>query len=367
MISIEEYAKIMNGDLYVHNDGGEADEWNAQYVVEVPNTKDPMNYADLTAFFCNTVARQIPTATSRQKTLVVAVRLLAFRAKLFLPGVDAKRYHARYNEAVFVDVPDEEAVKKVPMPDWYDRNLASAVAKQFTNLVCFTAYIFRWRGHHYLDSYDQDIENKWNKNTNAASLNLRSSDLKFIMTNGLHAIFPEVLDNYWIESVSNSLCCRPFALRVHVPCAGTAVFYAILAGVDEVKLIAIQKDATLADKMDKLRVVVDRLRAERWLGGINRVYYGGAELDASESDFAILAACVYGINTPDTGKTALGHSKSLERVASGAHMITLIYRAVASGMVRRAGNSEATGSLGDRALKSLAFMDTPKARVTEVE
>jgi hypothetical protein len=358
-LTLEQYCERMNGDLFVKNDEGEADEGNPLYRVRIlrftEQGHDEPTMEEIVRTMASTIEHQVPMYTPRQKNLILGARMGAYRLGLLLPEANAVDHHCSYSEVDYVSCANGDEVPVAHV--WMDYAFLASLVKQSTNLICLCAYFFRARGHHYKESFGEDIAAKWRKNLNAEELSLSSDDFRVLFTHGLHAIYPDVLDKFWSDSIDEFRVCRPFALRFSVPCAGTAPYFALYAGLSEAQLImpgAFEKERAT---VDRLRALCDDLRLHRWKGGINRKYYGGAQLLVKETDFAALAAIVYGLNTPEDAVTSLGKALSLKRVADTAPLTTTVVRAAATGLIRRAAAGDVQSQLGDRALAKIVFSD----------
>jgi len=355
--ALNAYIATMNGDLFIRNDEGEADMGTPNYVVVIPRFTDANHAAptpnQVLRVFADTVEIQDPNATPRIKNLILGSRYSAYRLNLLKPNDMPAEHNCNYTEVEYRDFANAAAIP--PAPTWVDYAILTSMAKQATNIICLCAYFFRSRGHHFKESFEDDVAAKWSKNLNAGAFCPTALEWGAIFTRGLHAIFPDDLDNFWSTSIDEHQVCRPFALRYNVPCAGTAPFFALYAGITEARLIMPGAFKSQTVLLEQLESVCTDLLINRWKGGINRTFYRGAALNIKEGTFAALAAIVYGLNTPAENVTALGRAPSLARVAGSAPLTTIIIRAAATGIIRRCGQGEVQGSLGDRALKQIVF------------
>lgn len=305
-------------------------------------------------YLASEVEDQVPNFTVREKNLILACRVGAYKLGLLRPGADPNQYYVHYNEARILKA--TPTLLAIAAPGWVDWDLLIKLGKQATNLICLCAYIFRWRGHHFKDEYENDVKLKWHKNTNAEALQLTGKELGKALTYGLHAIFPIVLDDFWLDSAENGRCCRPFAIRINVPCAGTAAYFSIYAGVDEAKMLMGSGMSQYKDKVDALDALVNDLLDNRWKGGVNRNFYNAPENKVTETTFSTIAAAVQGINTVEDSVTDLGKSKSLERVSKSSPVVNTIFRSITAGIYRKAANMDMQGNMGEKALARIAFV-----------
>lgn len=366
--TLQTMVAAFNGDLFVPNDIGEADIGNPLNNVTVytnahvpggggGNANGPIAIIDQVRHFAVEIETQDLTAgivtTARVKNVILAGRTAAWKLGLLLPGVAANTHNCSYNEAL--DVPDAPANAGTPV--WIDFAWQMEVSRQATNFVCHLAYIFRWRGHHFKPDYTDAIAQKWSKNLNARNDLIGRDEWAHLFTRGLHAIFPDVLDNFWVTSVAASHCCNPLALRLNVPCAGTATFFAMLAGIKEAKLIYPTAIERCKAEADELLVVCTDLLTNRWKGGVNRAFYGAVANTVAEGKFSALAAVIFGMNTPEDHVTELGKSDSLSRVAKNAPLSSLVMRSTTSGILKMCLSGETQANLGNSALKRIVFTD----------
>lgn len=247
---------------------------------------------------------------------------------------------------------------------WYDPRYLGSTRKQYRNIRATVAYIFRARGHHFKLEFLERYHELWAKNTNSPSdaiIHLRNH-WEVVATNGLHAIIPSRLDTAWVNDSLAGMLCAPLILRVNVPCAGNAFFYAVLAGIDEACILAPKILIEHAERIAALRAVVDDRRRHRWKGGINRAFYAGENGGVNEADFAILAAVVTGFNTASDNVTDLGKSQSLKRVARCAEITTMLARSAADGVYAAVGDLSLTKAIGTRVLQNSVFMGVEEAK-----
>ncbi len=106
-----------------------------------------------------------------------------------------------------------------------NREAAMKLTTQFTNIVCLIAYQFHSKGHHFLDSYQENYDKLCGK-IKGDSAPLRATWAQ-ISNVALHAIPPIILDKFWEYSVQTSRCAPSLQLRWEVPAAGNVAIYTI--------------------------------------------------------------------------------------------------------------------------------------------
>lgn len=364
----------INGDLFVSNDAGEADEFTPKNAVLFPrdwpqDIKEMVQYnptisqvRTFTALNWNALNNVVNDATLRAK--VVFLRFTASRMGMMHPNFDKQRNRVRYNEAVYVSQAQQDAVdidsSFSAFNSAFDAMPAShkiGIQKQFSNIIGIVGIMFRGRGHHYLDEMAERYEALWAKNRNAPQDLFKRNEWAHVATTALHAIFPQILDRALVDYASRGLICNPFILRHDGPCAGTAVWYATYAGVANVQTIAGTKNKILLEQINILNGVMRTLKANRWHGGINRNFYGGQALDVDIKSIQELVAAVRGMVEPAEVQSTLKDSKALTRTAKQSPIVSAIWTALSNAILEAASSAEVRRPLGMKALTAVGFGD----------
>jgi len=345
----------LNGDLYVPNDEGEQDIGNTKNYVTIPKEfPDIIDIGHIEQIAAE-VHDQDPSLDPKMKNLILACRLGAWRLGLLKPKDAPSSHNCRYNESsmgIYVKQTGNDI-------SWVSDDILKEVMPAVSNIFCLVAYIFRWKGHHYKSEFDSVYSAKWAKCRNVRDDLIPAAAWEHIAVRGCHAVYPDVLDNFWADCMNNGLCARPLSIRYTVPAAGTASFFSMYAGLHEFRQLFPNQAEKMVKLIEKLENVVDDLRINRWKGGINRKFYNAPILLARESDFSALAAAIKGLNTPDGAATDLGSSESLTRVSKSAALSTKIWRSVANGVIRAAESSAIQKQLGISAVSSIVFAGNP--------
>jgi hypothetical protein len=270
---------------------------------------------------------------------------------------------------IFYDTPEGWATMKdgddasgyvvPPTPAWVDDQVVSALIESSANLLCVVAFMFRVRGHHWKQDFADVFALKGRKLQNITGTALTADDWKHYATYGVHAIYPDSLDDFWVNSAMNGSICNSMIIRVDAPAAGTAGFFVLSQGAKEWNNLFKPESPVMQKMIIDLTNVVAQLGASgnRWLGGINHNLYGASGMPGGwkESQFAPLAAAVYGVNTPDAGNTDLGDSKALERIAKGAPLTTKLWRATGEGLDRVMRTVDVQNRIGGKAIDEAMF------------
>lgn len=351
------WADTINGDLYIPNDSGEADLYSKDYVaICTERTDRKLDSGDIERFIRANYASIVDQKVDdRRKMLICTLRLLAYTRGLALPDDEAKTHNCLYNHAKRMTDVEIDALPPNPgyglWLDYADRNM---ISKCFTNIVCIVAYMFRSRGHHYTDDMAQRYETLTEKVRNIPKGLIQPGDWQYIATYALHCIFPDTLDEFYLSSVDNARCANPLALRVGVPAAGTAFFFALRASWNSNDLVLGDLAEKFAEKEHRLRQIIAYLRVNRWAGGINRKYYGAADLPWKESDFSDMAAIAFGIESVEDLRSTMAKAASLQRVSNNAPLLRLIYHARTTGMVQYLESMEGSRMLAEGATRQIA-------------
>ena len=206
------------------------------------------------------------------------------------------------------------------------------LTQAFTDLVCLMAYMFRVRGHHYLDDMNETYTKLWDKiKTDGFAL---AGTFQYLMTTGLHAILPDNLDAfYWAACAQNTISHVLF-LRLNAPCAGTAAFFAVQAGWRDVETLYAVLLADYSKESRQLRNQMRILKTHRWAHGINASMYGADPSRMDTAQLGTLAAIIVGIYQENAPEATLLKALSMVREASN-HPLILDYLKGSSRRLRR--------------------------------
>jgi len=352
----------LNGTIYLHNEAGEPEvNINSYHVIveaTTPGADNNFLYCanpsvgtgqlnapiNLTALEARTFLVDqfvyiremcaIPVANINDVSLyeICLLRLLAYKHRLISPAINPHEYNVIYNDCKSSDVTVAGSLiarirahatyeaQRNALAQWMNHNrpYARMIINGFSNLVCTVAYVFRQKGHHYINGgdYAECYQRIWAK-VDKANAPLHAS-WETRSTIALHAIMPSVLDGYWSLCVNESRIAPPLQLRYHVPAAGTAAVFALVVGWQDAKNVY----GILLNNSDEAYQRLQTLHASclinRWRHGINARYYGEDPTRLDMGPFSALAATVVGVYESAAENATLLQSKSLGREALSA-------------------------------------------------
>jgi len=291
-------------------------------------------------FFCDQVNHlhlADPSLSASEVARIAYMRVLNLFSGLYRPFDNPLVWNCRYNDA-FIAVEGQDGVSSLPnfsirQNSFVEKNddlgfthigqLLPAQLKQKmirlnNNLVCMTAYIFRARGHHYLESFNEKLDSlfrKCNRDETFADLGLK---WVHITRYANHAIFPALLDVFWLWCVNTSRCDNALALRVNVPPAGMAIISGAQAALQDVEILFGARVETFRAAQQEVNRGLAALAANRWTGGINRKFYGAPDYQVDESKLAAVAATVSALLKANSSNAPILQSNSLTRAGNNA-------------------------------------------------
>jgi hypothetical protein len=260
-----------------------------------------------------------PNMTDVVCAKIAYLRVMAIREGLVSPDFVASQHNVRYNEAVELN---DVQVGKLVIADKkvYQTVLTKKVRDElrvnFANIVGTVAYMFRVRGHHYLDDMRDKYENVWGRCLKG-SVN-PGVEWRVIAHDALHAIYPDILDNYWKMHVDNGTLAGTLILRYNSAPAGVAAVRVVYAGAEDLRMAIPGIVGKFQKHFTELDAIVDTLRADRWRGSINRRFYGAGSVEFDEQKFGAIASVVWNCLLAFAANSPLLKSKALERVAMNA-------------------------------------------------
>lgn len=274
------------------------------------------------------------------------LRYLAYRHRLMCANYDKAEHYVKYNDAQVEDPTSPysllgEARGSDRYPDHREtvmgllgQNLQGMkdITGSFANIVCVVAYVFRQKGHHYIDTadYSEAYKNMWLKVKKNASVFV--STWANIAIIGLHAIIPCVLDLYWLSQSLKGRISPPLALRSDCAAAGTAAVFALRAGWDDARKVYGDLLYDQENCYKELKKLVDLCTEHRWRHAINARYYGETAERINMSRFSSLSATVIGVYQGAAPEATLLGAKSLQREASNSPLQRDVAKAAAKFM-----------------------------------
>jgi hypothetical protein len=333
----------LNGECYISGELGEAEVLLQHRVVvfaddgpraSVPFEKVGYNSAQATEFInANFVSQKdaMGNISDAEAAKVCWLRLLAVREGLISPRFDVKQHNVKYNETTTVNIEDmsdkSDWLKAHPIdnnPTSLHQNIRPHLTNKvrddlraaFTNIVSAVAYMFRVRGHHWLADMDDKYKDLWKKC-------LKEGDnpgvkWELIAHNALHAIMPDILDQFWIQAVAASNVAGALMKRVDAAPAGVAGVRALEAGMTDLALNVPGIKVHFKELYKEKDRLVNELKLNRWAGSINRRFYAAGDLGFDEGRFSAMAATILAALNQLAPNSPLRNSAALKRIAQNA-------------------------------------------------
>jgi hypothetical protein len=259
------------------------------------------------------------------------IRFLAVRAGLISPDFTNANFHVRINDATRLN-----NVQTTEFTNRYTNGAAGVAANEpafttawgnsagiinkvhirrmFTDLVCCVAYMFRVRGHHYRAEFAARYASLWQRCLHTAT-DVPTS-WQNIATVATHAIFPMILDDFWVENALHSACAGTLIKRLDSAPAGVAGISALRRGIDDICMLFPRITDRVPKAKEEFEKVYADVTANRWAGSINARYYGVQRANFNEASFGALASVVVGVYTKLADGAPLLDSPALQRLAS---------------------------------------------------
>lgn len=239
------------------------------------------------------------------------------------PDVDCRTHNCRYNNARYLGANDLIDIDLV----WYNGPVVVNMNKwqrqyrpAYRSSVAIVAYVFRARGHHYVDggSYETVYSRVWK----ACQYNTLGADTGIPWINlareAHHVIFPDTLDKCWFDWSNSDTVAGALKKRVDTYAAGTAAIAAVNAGIEDLKMCAPPLITRLQTDIAYLEELKAQLRAHRWAGSVNANFYSAPRMRIDEIRLAAAAATIKALLEKYVENSQLAKSKALQRVAGNA-------------------------------------------------
>lgn len=327
----------LNGTHYLGLQEGETLEANTHncYIFgdDTPRAKNPLEKVEFTqeqaddfvkrnagalAAFTGT-NNNVRLFSDTQCAIIAYHRLLAVRNGLVSPDFPKENFFVDYTEALEVTAETLAALKKVEekaITDALTPAVQKTIRKSFADRVAMVAFVFRARGHHYLSQYEELYDRLWRKcRYNVSDLNISYAHLATV---ALHAIFPVILDSYWVAEVNALHVNGALAKRLDVAPAGAAGPFVLQQGVLDLVMIAPGIRRRLEDAIRYLDSVLVELKKHRFAGSVNARYYNTNKVKFEEGRLAAIAATIKAALDALTDDAPLGKSPALQRIANNA-------------------------------------------------
>jgi len=233
-------------------------------------------------------------------------------------GIDEKERRARgqqFANELIAQFSDELNDKQGA----WSRAQIDTIRDQFGNIVCMLAFVFRSRGHHYLPTYESIYRRLWSScGQNPDQMICTFQEL---FTIGLHAIYPIILDDFWIFCVRNGYCSGSLKKRLDCAAAGSAFVYALYNGLNDILTVFPKLREDNLEPFTRLKTFYERLHQLRWIGSINHTFYGSTRETIDENLFSALASIVVGVYREFVPQSPLLSSLSLQRIGNNAPLV----------------------------------------------
>lgn len=262
-------------------------------------------------------------------------RLLAVAQGLVSPAFAPADFNVDYSEAVRLTEAQTVAAlgeAGVPTEAQIGAALTADVKRRvrttFTDRVCLVAFVFRARGHHWMDSLEDLFQRVWRKTRHPE--NELHISFKNLARTALHAVYPQVLDAFWVDSVRANRCNGALAKRLDVAPAGFAGPHVLWQGLEDLKMIAPGLHHRVAAAHAYLEQQLAWARQDRWNGSVNARYYGAERGNLEEKRLGSIAATIKAAIDTLTDGAPLGKSPALQRIATNAPITgAVLVRAIA--------------------------------------
>jgi len=323
----------LNGECFISGEVGEVETKQDQRIVgfvrgmpyaTTPNSAVAYTSAQTSAFLLLNVKllanakNQTPSVEHLQ---IAYLRYLAVRSGLISPAFSTDEHHVKYNEAVlFTDASLARAVGNVTDASVSTLTITAGARRtlreNFANIVCCIAYMFRVRGHHYLTEMEGKYKALWKKCLKDGDT--PGLDWSLIAHEALHAIMPDVLDNFWTVCKDGGRIAGALIKRYDSAPAGVAAVRAVYAGAQDLQMAVPGIRDRFKQHFDDLDDLINQMRVKRWAGSINRRYYNADAIDFDEQKFGAIASVVYHALAAFAANSQLLKSNALIRVANNA-------------------------------------------------
>lgn len=251
------------------------------------------------------------------------VRLLAVRHGLASPAFEHGQNHCTYNGCI--QMTQNETTNAENAHGYLtEANVNAALTNEvklhlrqhFTDRVCIVAFVFRARGHHYLDAYEELYQRLVEK------VGITQEELvithQHFATLAIHAVYPIILDRFWQTACQNGHCNGAMSKRLDVASAGTAGPVILKQGLSDLLLVAPGLRGSLQQQIDALEAYTEQIRQNRWYGSVNARYYGVARVRFDDNSCASIAATILSILERIGSNSPIKESPALKRIAQNA-------------------------------------------------
>jgi hypothetical protein len=249
------------------------------------------------------------------------LRLLAIKNGLVSTEFKPAAYFVKYNETTRLKADTDTAQAgfvaglKIVTDNLAKVNIPK-LTSYFTDLVCLVAYVFRARGHHYLDSYEELYKRIFEKTR--LDKTVVTCTFKDVATTAFHAIYPTILDEFWLQKVKKQEVNGALAKRIDVAPAGMAGLHVLWQGAQDLKIVFPRINAINEKAFEYLDQQIEEANKERYYGSVNAVYYGCKKVALNEKLVGPIAAILKSIMEQVDEDAPILKSNALTRIANNA-------------------------------------------------
>lgn len=197
--------------------------------------------------------------------------------------------------------------------DVLPQSVCHMICRDFNDLVCCVAYMFRVRGHRYQPESLVRYNALWE------DCGKDESDLilswEHIANQALSAMFPYCLDQFWLICADEGLCAPTLIRRINVPPIGLADMAAINRGMIHIRNLLPEIYIHCAARYEAFRALYVRVRATRWGGSINCHLHGEEDVQFPDILTAPLSAVIVGAFDELSPDYLLLYSRRLHKLA----------------------------------------------------
>lgn len=327
----------LNGECFILGADGEAEVFENTNIVYFPHgiptasdatAGEPLTWtnSDINLFvYVNAVRLKAAERDAVISARVAYARALAGKAGLISPDFTTASHNVRYNHAVRLSEAqtveartalDAASDDRTAFVNALAADVRTKLRKYFSDMVCCVAYIFRVRGHHYRDDFQDRYTTLWSRCLH------RETDLVLkwvnIATDAFHAIMPDVLDNYWLRCTETAKCAGTLIKRYDSAPAGCAGVVALKRGLDDITMLFPGVVNHVPAAHVAFNDMYEKVQANRWAGSVNCRFYGAHRVRINEGEIGALASVVMGIYDHLAPDSKLRESPALKRLAETA-------------------------------------------------
>jgi len=368
-------AEDINGNAFIMGAEGEREEdLDIRHVLIPPGVNtastpfavQKFSADQITELIMVNIAHQLEAGVPMNAACTIAyLRFLSVREGLVSDQFDRVAHNVLYNDCRRIDQTSADAyVARLTTAQYAEvhtalgRNRKDYLRRNFADIVGCVAIHFRVRAHHFVSGTQVAQRQQTPQGIPAAAQNAEfynrlwehclhvvsdlSASWEHIAHNALHAIFPDILDQYFLFMCDNGRMAGALIKRRDAPAAGTASLFTVWKGITDILGIF----PGIRDRLDHaLTYIQDRinyLTENRWDGSVNARYYGAVRQVYDESVLTQCAAIVVGVYGTLAEGSRLRASPALMRVAGGAPVTGSVIGIAA----QRATRSEALSLIG---------------------